>query len=65
VTNRKETWNIALCSKSNLEKEDSIEMRDQIILTAEGYKSWDIWLSIFCNDEDMLSRLLEVKKNSN
>ena len=58
--NRREAWNIAIRSLNNLHKNNSSEMREQIVLTAiaEGY--WSVWMTVFKDDPDMLKRFIEA-----
>ncbi len=56
--NRLETWDIATESKTDLSLVDSDAMRSQIIRTATGHGYWSIWMTVFRDDTDMLSRLI-------
>ena len=58
--NRREAWNEAIDSKQALFEADSPQMRDQIIRTAKAKGYWSIWMTVFSDDHDMLSRLLNA-----
>ena len=48
---------MALRAKERLSKHNSVQMREQIIDTAEETKYISIWLEIFNDDLDMIDRL--------
>ena len=48
---------LALRAKERLSKHNSVQMREQIIDTAEETKYISIWLEIFNDDLDMIDRL--------
>lgn len=56
--NRRETWEIAVQSKQDLEGADTPGMRRQIIRAAGGYGYWSVWMTVFHDDADILSRLI-------
>jgi uncharacterized protein (TIGR02646 family) len=58
--NRRETWDIAIRSKSNLLKCDKPEMREQIVFTATGHAYWSVWMTVFKDHPDMLQRFIEA-----
>lgn len=58
--NRRETWDIAQRSKSNLHTCNTPEMRDQIVMTATGHAYWSVWMTVFKDDPDMLRRLIQA-----
>jgi len=57
--NRREKWDIAQRSKTNLENCDTPEMREQIVLSAIGHAYWSVWMTVFKDDADMLRRFIE------
>jgi len=58
--NRKEAWDIAQESKSDLAESDTPQMRRQIVRTATGRGYWSIWMTVFQDDADMLRRFIEA-----
>jgi len=54
--NRREAWEIANASRIRLAQFDNPVMRTQIIACITGY--WSIWMTVFKDDSDMLSRIL-------
>ena len=62
--NRRETWDVAVRSKKNLEECDCPAMRDQIELTAIGHGYWSIWMTVFKEDPDMLRRFIHAFKGT-
>lgn len=58
--NRKEVWEIACRSKCNLIKNNTSEMREQIVMTATGHAYWSVWMTVFKDDADMLERFLNA-----
>lgn len=57
---REESWNIAQRSLQRLHNCDSLEMREQIVETAQTRGFWSIWMAVFTNDPDMLRRFMEA-----
>ncbi|BBO87500.1 HNH endonuclease [Desulfosarcina ovata] len=57
--NRREAWDIAVESKSDLVNNDTPEMRRQIIRSATARGYWSIWMTVFEDDADMRRRLIE------
>jgi uncharacterized protein (TIGR02646 family) len=45
---------------SDLQKNDTPEMRKQIMRTAQGQGFWSIWMTVFQNDPDMLNRFIQA-----
>ncbi|MDB9308594.1 hypothetical protein PN471_08080 [Aphanizomenon sp. CS-733/32] len=45
---------------SDLQKNNTPEMRRQIIRTAQGQGFWSIWMTVFKDDPDMLNRLINA-----
>lgn len=58
--NRRDTWNIAQRAGKNLLKNNTPEMRTQIVDTALARGFWSIWMTVFKNDVDMLNRLIQA-----
>lgn len=58
--NRRETWDIAVRSKTYLLRCNFPEMREQIVLTATGHAYWSIWMTVFQDDPDMLRRFIDA-----
>ncbi len=58
--NRRETWDIAVRSKSRLAKNNCQEMREQILETATGHAYWSIWMTVFEDDPDMRCRFIDA-----
>ena len=56
--NRRDTWNLAQRSKQNLLKNNTPEMREQIVDTALARGFWSIWMTVFQDDVDMLNRFI-------
>lgn len=44
----------------DLQKNDTPQMRNQIVRTAQGQGFWSIWMTVFQNDPDMLNRLIDA-----
>ena len=53
---RRNTWRKATHSKERLQRNDSEELREQIVETVHGY--WSIWMTVFKDDKDMLQRFI-------
>ena len=58
IETEEEIWEIARRSKENLLKNNTPEMRDQIVMTATIYDCWQIWMKTFEDDEDMYKRFM-------
>jgi uncharacterized protein (TIGR02646 family) len=58
--NRRETWDIAVDSRRDLESNDAPEMRRQIIRSATARGYWSIWMTVFEDDPDIRQRLLRA-----
>ena len=58
-SNRREIWDIAKRALSNLQANNIIAMRDQIVNTALGYGFWSVWMTVFKDDPDMLQRFID------
>jgi len=66
--NIQEIKNCACQSKMRLLKNNSKELKEQIIDTISGYKSWfenqeeykNIWLEEFCDMQDMIQKIKEL-----
>lgn len=58
--NRRETWDIAIRSKANLDKLPEPQMMEQIIMTAQGHGYWSIWMTVFAKNPAMLRRLIQA-----
>ncbi|WDE06874.1 HNH endonuclease [Thalassomonas viridans] len=57
--NRQEAWREAVAAKEDLLESDTPAMRRQIIRTARAKGYWSIWMTIFHDDIDMLTRLIQ------
>jgi uncharacterized protein (TIGR02646 family) len=57
---RKEAWDKAETAKANLEQQPTELMRRQIKDTATSTGFWSVWMTVFQDDTDMRSRLIEV-----
>jgi uncharacterized protein (TIGR02646 family) len=58
--NRRDTWNLAQRAKKNLLKNNTPEMREQIVDTALARGFWSIWMTVFQDDVDMLNRFIQA-----
>jgi uncharacterized protein (TIGR02646 family) len=58
--NRREAWGVAERSLKNLQQNDTVSMRKQIVETAVAKGFWSVWLTIFKYDGDMLMRLIDA-----
>jgi hypothetical protein len=56
--NRKEAWDIATRSKERLTRSNTEDMKAQIIETAQAKGFWSVWMTVFKDDADMLSRFI-------
>lgn len=56
--NRREAWDMAKDSLKDLNKNDSPEMRNQIVKTASAKGYWSIWMTVFAHDRDMRLRFI-------
>ncbi|MEA5553139.1 hypothetical protein VB713_19545 [Anabaena cylindrica UHCC 0172] len=54
------TVGIAQEALSDLQNNDTPEMRKQIVRTAQGQGFWSIWMTIFKDDPDMLQRFISA-----
>lgn len=57
-SNRREAWDIANHARRRLEKVDFVELREQIVETAQAKGYWSMWMVVFEDDHDMLKRLI-------
>ncbi|MEK8017384.1 MAG: HNH endonuclease [Candidatus Parabeggiatoa sp.] len=57
---RRDTWNIAQRARQNLLKNNTPEMREQIVETTLARGFWSIWMTVFQDDVDMLNRFIQV-----
>jgi uncharacterized protein (TIGR02646 family) len=58
--NRKESWDIATRSKERLTRSNTEDMKAQIIETAQAKGFWSVWMTVFKDDTDMLSRFINT-----
>lgn len=58
--NRKEAWDMATRAKERLCRSNSNEMKDQITETVQAKGYWSIWMTVFKDDADMLSRFIAI-----
>jgi uncharacterized protein (TIGR02646 family) len=56
--NRRDTWNLAQRARQNLLKNNTPEMREQIVDTALARGFWERRMTIFQDDVDMLNRFI-------
>jgi len=56
--NRRETWDIAMESKTDLAACNTPQMRRQILRSVHGY--WSIWMTVFQDEPDMLKEFIEA-----
>lgn len=63
--NRREAWDIAVRSKKRLASSNTVEMREQIIETAQAKGYWSTWMTVFKDDADMLGRLIDAHPGTN
>ncbi len=57
--NRRECWDMAERAKERLERNDSVDFRDQIAETAFAKGFWSVWMTVFEDDSDMKKRLMD------
>ncbi len=57
---RIDVWGIAEESKADLKDNDTPQMRRQIVKTAQANGHFSIWMTVFHDDPDMLSRLIDA-----
>lgn len=57
--NRRETWYVAIDSKTNLGLCDTDQMRKQIVKTCIAAGYWSVWMTVFRDDADMLRRFID------
>ncbi len=57
---RQQAWGKAQHSLERLHQRDSLEMREQIVESAQANGFWSIWMAVFANDLEMLHRFVEV-----
>jgi uncharacterized protein (TIGR02646 family) len=55
--NRREAWEIATESLTDLMSSDTDEMKRQIIRTAQAKGYWSIWMTVFSKDTDPARRI--------
>lgn len=55
---RKRAWSIAEDSLNDLNKCNTVEMKNQIIRTALSRGHWSIWMTVFKDENDILKRLI-------
>ena len=58
--NRREVWDIANRSKDRITRNDSEELREQVVDSALGHGFWSVWMTVFHDDPDMLRRFIEA-----
>jgi uncharacterized protein (TIGR02646 family) len=57
---RLEATQVAQESFADLQKNNTPEMRNQIIRNAQGRGFWSIWMTVFREDTDMINRLINA-----
>ena len=57
---RKEAWEIAQLSLSDLRSNNIEAMRVQIVRTMTGHGYWSIWMTVFSGDADMRRRFIQA-----
>lgn len=57
---RLDTLRVAQEAFADLKKNDTSEMRKQIVCNAQGRGFWSIWMTVFENDSDMLNRFINA-----
>lgn len=55
---RRKAWKLATHAKERLRRQDTDDMRDQIVDTALGRGMFSIWMKVFEDDQDMRLRLI-------
>ncbi|MEG6507093.1 HNH endonuclease [Nitratidesulfovibrio sp. 1201_IL3209] len=58
--NRREAWDIAMRSRNRLANNDNNYFREQIVDTALANGFWSVWMTVFKDDSNMLSRFLQA-----
>ena len=58
--NRREAWDMAERAKQRLARNNTLEMREQIVENAQSKGYWSIWMTVFQGDSDMLNRLIDA-----
>jgi len=58
--NRREAWDMAQRAKERLARNDTEDFREQIVETAQPKGFWSAWMTVFQDDVDMLSRLINA-----
>lgn len=58
--NRREAWDIAASRKSAIQNNDSTELRETVVELALAKGYFSMWMTVFHDDPDMLSRLIEA-----
>ena len=58
--NRREAWDIAAMAKRDLETENTPTLRKWIVQNAVSKGYWSVWMTIFQDDPDMRSRLIQA-----
>ena len=58
--NRRTVWETAERSLRNLRKNDTPEMREQIVDTATSRGFFSVWMTVFREDRDMLLRFIDA-----
>ncbi|MDD2740503.1 MAG: hypothetical protein PHR94_16365, partial [Methylomonas lenta] len=57
---RNEAWTKAETAKSNLDQQPTDLMRQQIVDTATSTGFWSVWMTVFQDDTEMRSCLIEA-----
>lgn len=58
--NRRKAWDKAVLKRSQLAKNGNATFRETIVELAQATGYWSVWMTVFCDDEDMLKRLIEA-----
>lgn len=58
--NRKESWEIAERARERLARNNNSDFREQIKENAVSQGFWSVWMTVFKDDPDMLSRLINA-----
>lgn len=58
--NRREAWDIAAMAKHDLATDDTPLLRKWIVKNAVSKGYWSVWMTIFHDDADMRSRLIQA-----
>ena len=58
--NRREAWDMASRARKRLSNNNTVELREQIVETAQANGYWSIWMTVFKDDADMIKRLIDA-----